>query len=171
MRGFIFPGLLLIALLFQVTLADFIQVANVKPDLIVVLVVLNTFTRGQGQGILWGLGAGFLEDVIAGSYFGMHAIEKMIVGYLAGLARSGLYTDSRIMVAVVTFFVSLLGGLAHYLMLAYVGILISMKIALFKIIFLGAVYNSIVALLLYKWYYHLNDNNRTVEKGYRPSEN
>lgn len=152
-RGLFLPGLLIVALLLQVTILDLIRVAGVKPDLVLILVVFNALLRGQLNGALWGFGAGLMEDVATGCCFGLNALVQMAVGYLAGMARTRLYVDSGVMVAVVTLLVSLFGGVVHYLLFAYVDIFVLPKIALLKIIFPGAVYNALMALLLSRWFY------------------
>jgi len=152
-RVLFLPGLLVAALLLQVTVLDLIRVAGVKPDLVLILVVFNALLRGQLRGALWGFGAGLMVDIATGDYFGLNALVQMAVGYLAGLARTRLYVDSGVMAAVVTLLVSLSGGVVHYLLLAYVDISISPGIALLKVIFPGAVYNAFTALLLSKWFY------------------
>lgn len=94
-----------------------------------------------------------MEDVATGGYFGLNALVQMAAGYLTGMARTRLYVDSGVMVAVVTLLVSLSVGVIHYLLLAYVDIFVSPETALLKVVFPGAVYNALMALLLSRWFY------------------
>lgn len=143
---------LLTALTLQVTVLDHFRLAGVKPDLVLILIIFNSFRQGSRNGALWGFGAGLLVDISAGCYFGLNALALAAAGYLAGEAKTGLYLNSGIRVAIVTMAVSLAAGVLQYLLLAFSGVFVSPWLAL-GIILPGAVYNTVVALLI-KLFYH-----------------
>ncbi|KUK64518.1 MAG: Rod shape-determining protein MreD [Desulfotomaculum sp. 46_80] len=144
---------LLAALTLQVTVLDFFRVAGVKPDLVLIVIIFNSFLQGSKNGALWGFAAGFLVDISTGCYFGLNALTLAAAGYLAGEAKTGLYLNSGIRVATITLAVSLAAGVFQYLLLTFSGVFISPWLALVGIIIPGAVYNTVVALLI-KLFYH-----------------
>ncbi len=151
-QGFWLLITILTALTLQMTVLDYFRVAGVKPDLVLVVVVFNSFRQGSKNGALWGFAAGFLVDVFTGGYLGLNALALAAAGYLAGEAKTGLYLNSNARVATVTLAVSLAAGVLQYLLLAFSGVFVSPWPAL-GIIFPGAVYNTVVALLI-KLFYH-----------------
>jgi len=143
---------ILAALTIQMTVLDYLRVFGIKPDLVLLIVIFNSFRQGSRNGALWGFAAGFLVDISAGCHFGLNALALAAAGYLAGEAKTGLYLNSGVRVATVTLAVSLAAGVFQYLLLAFAGVFVSPLVAL-EIIILGAVYNTAVAFLI-KFIYH-----------------
>ena len=144
---------ILAVLTLQVTVLDYFRVAGVKPDLVLLVVIFNSFRQGSKNGALWGFAAGLLVDISTGGYFGLNALVLAASGYLGGEAKTGLYLNSGIRVAVVTLAVSMAAGVFQYLLLAFSGVFVSPWLALVGIIIPGAIYNTLVALLI-KLFYH-----------------
>ncbi|MEW5899115.1 MAG: rod shape-determining protein MreD [Bacillota bacterium] len=146
-------GVFMLAVFIQNTVLDSLQLFGIKPDLVFVLVIFSALLRGQKEGAFWGFVAGFLMDIAAGSYFGLNALALLAAGYLAGIMQTALYKDNPFVVALVTLLVSFLTGLIYYLLFLYLGVFISPGMALGRITLFGAVYNALVALLLYRWFF------------------
>lgn len=146
-------GIFMLAVFIQNTILGSLQLFGIKPDLVFVLVIFSALLRGQKEGALTGFVAGFLMDIAAGSYFGLNALALLAAGYLAGIMQTALYKDNPFVVALVTLLVSFLTGLIYYLLFLYLGIFISPGMALGRITLFGAVYNALVALLLYRWFF------------------
>ncbi|HAU32355.1 MAG: Rod shape-determining protein MreD [Desulfotomaculum sp. 46_296] len=143
---------LLAALTLQATVLDYLRVAGVKPDIVLIVIIFNSFRQGSKNGALWGFAAGLLVDIFSGGYFGLNALSLAAAGYLAGEAKTGLYLNSNTRVAAVTLAVSLAAGVFQYLLLAFSGVFVSPWLAL-GVIVPGAVYNTVAALLI-KFFYH-----------------
>lgn len=99
----VLAGLLLAALIAQVSLMPFLQVAHVRPDLFLILVVLAGLAFGPRETLYLGLGAGLLQDLLAGRYLGMFTAGKLAVAALAGLVGQKVYMD-HVLTPVVTAF-------------------------------------------------------------------
>lgn len=83
----IFIGRLLLGLLFallQITLANLIALFNVKPDLVLIYVIIRALKDGPTAGVVWGLGLGFLLDAVSGGWMGLGALSFSVAGFLAG---------------------------------------------------------------------------------------
>ena len=72
------------AALAQVTWAPRLTMLGAFPNLVLVLVVLVTWTRGQRSGLIWACGGGLLLDLAATGPLGPHALALLAGAYLAG---------------------------------------------------------------------------------------
>ncbi|GAB6158221.1 rod shape-determining protein MreD [Desulfotomaculum varum] len=160
MRNVVFLLLILIALLLQSTIFTFFQMAGIKPDLVLMLVVFNSFLRGSREGAFLGFVAGLAEDVFSGSYIGLNALTKMLAGYLVGLAEARFYKESVIIVSLVTFMVAIINQLACYALLFYLDIAVAPFFALAQVMLPAAVYTALLAPLTYWKFYN------SCEKGW-----
>jgi rod shape-determining protein MreD len=154
---------LFIAVFLQVTVLNFFQIYGYKPDLVLILIIFYAFLKDQMEGAFWGFVGGLLKDVATGGSFGLNALSFMAAGYLVGLTQMAFNKDNPYVVSLVTLLASFLNGLIHYALLSYLSIHISLGVV-FKISFFGALYNTILALLLYKWFYRLN-YSREMSRG------
>lgn len=153
MRFFIFGLLVLLALLFQITLAGFVKILGTMPDLILVLIALNGFLRGTREGAFLGLAAGLVKDIFVGGFLGVGALSGLVVGYLAGLAESRLYKENYIIVMGLVWLLSLAGLLTSYMLLSMAGFTILAQVAVFQIAIPVASYNALLVPLVYGKYY------------------
>lgn len=152
MHTLYFLLLLLMTLIFQATSLNFVAIAGVKPDLVLLLVVFNGFIRGPREGAFWGFAGGLLQDLGTGGYFGLHALVKMAGGYLAGLGAGRLYRDNRIIAAGLAWICTVASQLVYYLLLGLIDVKVALPAAL-GIILPVSIYNALVALLVYGIYY------------------
>lgn len=164
MRSFVFLLLVTIALLLQSTLFSFLQVAGVKPDLVLMLVVFNGFLRGSREGAFLGFLAGLAQDIFTGNYIGLNALTKMIAGYLVGLAEARFYKESVIIVTLVTFMVGIASQLAYYVLLFYLDIEVVPAFALGQVIMPSAIYTSLLVPLTFWKFYNSNENGWLRER-------
>lgn len=164
MRSIIFLLLILLAMLLQSTFFSFLQVAGVKPDLILMLVVFNGFLRGSREGAFLGFSAGLLQDVFTGNYIGINAITKMLAGYLVGLAEARFYKESVIIVSLVTFVVGIINQLAYYALLFYLDILVPPYFAIGAVVLPSAIYTALLVPLTYWKFYNSNQKGWLRER-------
>ena len=75
---------MLVAALVQVTWAPRLTVFGAFPNLVLVLVVLVTWTRGQRTGLAWACIGGLLLDLAAPGPLGPHALALLAGAYLVG---------------------------------------------------------------------------------------
>ncbi|HLZ95920.1 MAG TPA: rod shape-determining protein MreD [Candidatus Dormibacteraeota bacterium] len=74
----------LLAALMQVTWAPQLTVLGAFPNLVLVLVVVITWTRGQRAGLVSACGGGLLLDLTAPGPLGAHALALLAAAYLVG---------------------------------------------------------------------------------------
>ncbi|MCL6610527.1 MAG: rod shape-determining protein MreD [Peptococcaceae bacterium] len=158
MRFYILVLMIIIALLIQVTLLNFISIWGVKPDLVLIIVTFDAFLRGSREGALIGFLGGLFEDLAVGSYIGMNALSMMAAGYLAGLTESRLYKESSLIVAFLVWVSSFTAQLINYILLSMMEVYIAPGVAFFNVIMPTAAYTALLALLFYRRF--LRSNNK-----------
>lgn len=147
-----FPFFLLLlgaALILQTTILDHVAVRGVKPDLVMLLVVLNGFLLGTREGAFLGFVGGVVEDLFSGSYIGLNALSKMVAAYLAGAAGERLYRENTLIATGVAFFSASAGLTVNYLLLLYLSIHVPPFHALFRVALPTAAYTAILAPFLF----------------------
>jgi rod shape-determining protein MreD len=72
------------------TLAPALRIADVSPDIPLIVVVLLALRRGPEFGCAAGFVAGLLQDVAAGGLIGVQALTKALVGFGIGAAGGRL---------------------------------------------------------------------------------
>jgi rod shape-determining protein MreD len=92
-RGILFylmiPLLLLLALL-QSTAASRLQIGQVKPDLVLLLVIVGTLLYGGRSGILWGFVGGIGLDLFSNGPLGASSLALMAAAMVASLGHRPL---------------------------------------------------------------------------------
>lgn len=78
---------IIICFVLQSSLYQFISLANVMPNLIIILVVATAYMRGKTAGMVMGFFSGLLIDILFGNLIGLYALIQMIIGYIAGFAH------------------------------------------------------------------------------------
>lgn len=159
-----FPVYLLllgVILILQSTVMESVAIAGIKPDLVMLLVVLNGFFLGPREGAFLGFAGGIIEDLFSGSYIGLNALSKMAAGYLAGAAGERLYRENILIATIVTFLTSLAGLTVNYLLLLYLDIHISPLHALFRVALPGAAYTALLApFVFWRIFRHIQVRSR-----------
>jgi rod shape-determining protein MreD len=72
------------------TVAPALRIAEVTPDIPLILVVLLALRHGSEFGCLGGFAAGLLQDAAGGGFLGVQACTKAVVGFLVGAVAGRL---------------------------------------------------------------------------------
>jgi len=86
----VYAIVLFLTAMFQATFADLIRVANIKPDLLLVLVVFVAIRRGPVTAAAVGAAAGFLTDALSMNGF-FNTLVLPVCGIGAGLFNQRFY--------------------------------------------------------------------------------
>ena len=84
------PFLVLMALFLHTTLLGSIHVRHVRPDGMLLLVVLSALVGGQQAGTVVGFVAGLLADLTLQTPFGLSALVLTLTGFSVGTVRTAL---------------------------------------------------------------------------------
>lgn len=143
-------GTFLLCLLLQSTLAPQIAYYGVHVDLVLIAVVSSSLLLGKERGALHGFCAGFLQDLLSGSFPGLNALTKALWGYVFGMAEQKVFKDHLFLPVMSTLIVTAGDYFLTALLLALVGqrfnLFAHMAYFLVPLLF----YNLLFALPVYK---------------------
>ncbi len=83
--------------LLQTTIFQSLKLANISPNILLILVVSIGFMRGRTEGVLVGFFAGLLLDILYGGYLGIYALVYMLIGYINGCFNHMFFADEVIL--------------------------------------------------------------------------
>lgn len=156
-------GAILIAAVLQASLAPHIAVFGVVPNLLFLVLVTVALMEGPGSGALVGFAAGFAYDLLGTGPIGPAALVLTLVGYVAGMLHDNLFADGWLAPVTVVFVAGLLGEFAHGMTLAVLGAADSLLASAWRVMLPGAVYNTVIALLVYPWIARLLQPERPMQ--------
>jgi rod shape-determining protein MreD len=120
MRGIRVFVLIVLVVLIQVAVFPHLRIADVVPDLGLLVALAIGFYRGPEAGALAGFVAGLAFDLFLDTPLGLDALSYALVGYGVGVLQSGLLRAPRWLPSVL----GAIGGLAGGLIFVGVGVLV-----------------------------------------------
>lgn len=88
-----YGGLILLFLLLQCSFFVHLSLADVVPNLLIILTASIAIINGSLEGCLVGFCCGLLLDLMFGPYIGMYAFGYMLCGYLTGIGNRLFYKE------------------------------------------------------------------------------
>ncbi|MEI7884285.1 MAG: rod shape-determining protein MreD [Clostridia bacterium] len=155
MIRYLFLGVYFIfSLVLQSTILEKWNISEVKPDLILVMIVLIGITQGKKQGLKIGFIFGIFLDIYFGRNFGFYSLILSFCGYLSGIRTKNFNNENLVFPVVYTSIISFISILTNISISFICGFDISSKLLnIYDIIFF-IVFNSAFAVLLYGLFYH-----------------
>lgn len=149
--------LIIICFLLQTTLFQSIKIANVAPDLLVVLVSSAGVMYGRGLGMFSGVLSGILCDFIYSDLIGLYILIYVITGYISGAAHKLYYKDDMVVPVFVIAASDLLTNFMFYIICFLLRGRLDIFVYIRNIILPELVYTLIAGILLYKLLFWLED--------------
>jgi rod shape-determining protein MreD len=138
---------LIVVLILQATLLFRMEIAGIRPDLLVAYVVYLGWMRGPIPGTTAGFIVGLLQDLDAPGPLGLNALCKSIVGFL--VAKAGFRVHrSNIGVRFAFFFLAMMLHDAIYFAVTTAGDLGAFLLQMVRIALPSALYTSGIVILL-----------------------
>lgn len=88
---------ILLAFLMQTTIFKLIALADVVPNIMLVVTISYAYLRGRTSGLMIGFTCGLMLDMMYGSVIGLYAFIFMTIGFLVGFCRKLYFTDSMLL--------------------------------------------------------------------------
>ncbi|MFC2075658.1 rod shape-determining protein MreD [candidate division KSB1 bacterium] len=142
-------ALIIIALILHTTLFDLIAIGGVRPDLLLIILVLLSLRGGSITGTLVGFIIGFFQDLYSPEMFGLNALTKSIVGYLLGLNKDRVYWGSFPVQAQIIFFSVLFHDFAYFLIYSFYSVSTFLRFMLVQAL-PTALYSAVIGPVVYK---------------------
>lgn len=99
------------------TLAPALRIADVAPDIPLIVVVLLALRRGPEFGCVGGFAAGILQDAAGGGLIGVQALTKALIGFAIGTAGGRLRVTQPLVQVPGLVLLSVVEGLARFALL------------------------------------------------------
>lgn len=101
----------------QATLAPALRIADVTPDIPLIVVVLLALRRGPETGCLAGFVVGLLQDAATGGPVGVQALTKAVLGFAVGAVAGRLLTSQPLVQVPALVLLSVAEGLSRFALL------------------------------------------------------
>ncbi len=81
-------GFSLLVLFIQILVAPLLSLQDIRPDFVLILVIIIGQLLGRALGQLYGFSIGILVDALGlGSFLGLSALSKTVAGFLSGYLK------------------------------------------------------------------------------------
>jgi len=128
---------------------NYLEISGIKPDLQFVLIIFLAYQYGPLWGELTGFAGGLIQDSLSTSLLGLFAFPKMFLGLLVGLSKRLVLADNVIVFSFLVLLASFLKGIVIFFLTVIFQSSPASLIFFPKIIFPEALYNALLAPLLY----------------------
>lgn len=107
--------ILIIGFLLQTTTFHAFKLANVVPNILLILTVCYAYMRGRTSGLVIGFLCGFLLDMQFGTVIGLYAFGFMTIGFLCGYCQKVYFTDNYILPCILVGISDLIYGIYYFI--------------------------------------------------------
>ncbi|MBQ1194570.1 MAG: rod shape-determining protein MreD [Lachnospiraceae bacterium] len=148
----VFALIVIIVYLIQTTFADAIELGNIVPNLVVIIVCMYSLLRGRRAGLIFGFMTGLLLDVFNGygNVIGINALLYMYVGFINGIFNDIIYIHNFHIPVVAVALSDLALSFINYVITFLMRNKLDFVYYLRNIIIPEVIYTIFVTLLLFK---------------------
>jgi rod shape-determining protein MreD len=161
MKTFVVSVLVLLNVVLEATLFQFLRIGSIKPDFIIILLVSYAILEGGAYSVAIGLAAGLFIDILFGNVIGINGFAYMITGYLLSQAHENVFKDSILPPAIFNFAAVVIYQHLYFMLLYLTGNLldggVSYTYFLLRIMLPQGIYNAILGAIIYRYYLRLNE--------------
>ena len=148
-------AIIVVALLIQLTLINSITILGLKPDLILVVVVIFSLLKGEKEGTISGFASGLLQDIFSTGLLGINALVKTVIGFTCGILREKIFHEHILfLIPVITFIASFIQSILIFFLLRTFGIEYNLIWSLKQVALPETLYSSLLSpfifLVIYK---------------------
>jgi rod shape-determining protein MreD len=152
LRNIVFSIFVLLAYLIQTTFYNALELSNVVPNIVIIIVCMYGMFSGRRSGLIFGFFTGLLIDVFYGygEVIGLNALLYMYVGFFNGIFKDIIYIKNYhvpiILVGLSDFAVAFLSYVVMFVMRNRLDLAFYFR----NIMFPEMIYTIFVGLLLYR---------------------
>lgn len=149
-KGLTYGILIVVFFLLQCSFFSQFSLADVVPNLLIILTASVAIINGSLEGCLVGFFSGMLLDAVFGPYLGVYALGYLICGYLTGIGNRVFYKEDItfpiLMIAAADLFYGVYMYVFGFMIRGRLNILFYIR----RIILPETVYTVIIAIFLYR---------------------
>lgn len=139
--------------IFQTTLLQYFSVLGVVPNTTLVLIVLFSFFYPEKYGSYFGLIFGFIQDILFGNIIGISAVMYFTTALIVYEIKEYIFKDTLLSPILLMILMSLYYHLGYWMLSMLFGINIGLINIFKEFVIIEMLYNTIVAVILYKILY------------------
>lgn len=145
----VFKGLaLLIIFVLQSTLLSFIEIKGVKPDILLIVIVIFSVFGGSLEGSIYGLIGGILQDIFFGHAVGFNMLIYMLIGFIFGEISKNLFKEKFVTVMSMVVLATFIKHVIYILLMVIMDSLVPLSPLIFAIL-IEAFYNAIISYIIF----------------------
>jgi len=142
--------IIVVALLIQLTLINSITIMGLKPDLIMVVVVVFSLLKGEKEGTISGFASGLLQDIFSTGLLGINALAKTVIGFSCGIIKEKIFHEHILfIIPVITFIASFMQSILIFLLLHAFGIEYNLAWSLKQVALPEALYSCLLSPFIF----------------------
>lgn len=142
---------LLTAAVLQAALAPYLAIGQVVPNFLLLVVITIALVEGPAPGAAVGFSAGLIFDLLGSGPVGPMILVLTLTGYLTGLMHENMFAEGWLLPLTVLAVATLSAEVAYGLILILLGSGGPFWSTFLTKMLPGAVYNTVLALLIYPW--------------------
>ena len=167
LRIIVLTALVFVNFVLQSTFFPEIAILGVTPDTALVLIVSYAILRGDIEGALFGLFAGFVQDINGGMFIGIFAMLGFVTGYVCGKPFRDFFKDNYFL----PFFIVVIVCLVYQFALYVTTILFTGQLEFWHyartIILPKTIYTASLSIPLYSLLHLINARVERHEENFR----
>lgn len=156
--------LISICFVLQTTTFHTLSFANIKPNLLIIIVTAFGFMRGKKEGMYIGLFSGLLIDIFCGFYLGVYALLYMYIGYVSGLFQKRFFPDDIQQPMLLIAGTDIVSNLLIYIVMFLTRNRYNFGYYLFGVMIPELVYTMVVTIFFYFLLLKINQKLEAYEK-------
>lgn len=163
-RKIITFGMILVCFLLECTVFQHLKLADVTPNLLIIVTSSFGFMRGKKEGMIVGLISGLMFDIMFSDLIGFYALIYMVLGYVNGFFRKIFYDDDIKLPLILIAASDFLYGNIVFLFMFVMRSRFNYFYYLNHIIIPELIYTILVTLILYQVILFINKRLEAEEK-------
>lgn len=148
--------------IFDNAVSPFFAIKNIYPSVLFVFIVCYSIINGYTEGVIIGVITGALQDIYFPGVIGINMLINMLICLIAAKIGKEIFKEKAIIPIFSTFLLSLIKSITVFVMF----ILIKSSNNFMNLIIYKAIYEMIIALLLYKIILKFSET-KTIKKEWR----
>jgi len=135
--------------MFQIYVIDDRQLFGVKPNIILISVIVMSLWYGLYAGSIYGLIIGMIADILFGNSFGIFTLSYTVVGAIIGYLNYNYRRESKVSLSYITIFGTCIFEFMQYFIYIFLSSSSSNIFYLIIQILISSLLNVILAFILY----------------------
>lgn len=142
-------GILICIFMFQIYIIDGRTLFGVKPNILLISVIVVSLWYGLTKGSIYALLIGVLTDMLFGNNFGIFTVSYVLVGITIGYLNHNYRKESKVSLCYLTIFGTLIFEFSQFCIYMFISTSDFNIIYLLIQIIIAGIFNVAIAFILY----------------------